>query len=83
MAGRAADAYCTASPLSAREGERWRGVRRGVAGNLTVQWGQHCSCPHPLGGGEHDCRGVGRAPTLQEKRGGLLTTVVSSELDGG
>jgi hypothetical protein len=50
MAGRAADAYSMASPLSAREGERWWGVRRGVAGNVDRPVGSALQLPSPLWG---------------------------------
>jgi hypothetical protein len=50
VAGKAAVASSTASPLSAREGERWQGCGVAWLITLTVQWGQYCSHPHPLGG---------------------------------
>ncbi len=62
VAGRTAVASSTVSPLLAREGARWRGVRRGVAGNVDRPSGSalQLSHPRPWGGGEHGCSGVGR-----------------------
>jgi hypothetical protein len=79
MAGRAADASSTASPLSSREGERWRGVRRGVAGNVDRPVGSALQLPSPpVGEGSMTAGGLGVHPLF--RRGGLLTTKVSSEL---
>jgi hypothetical protein len=50
MAGRAAVASSMACPLSAREGERWWGVRRGVAGNVDRPVGSALQPPSPPGG---------------------------------
>jgi hypothetical protein len=75
-----------ASPFSAPEegGVLWRGcgVQRLVT--LTVSSGQHCSRPHPRGGGEGNmAAGVlaGREPSLWERRG-LLSLGISSKLMG-
>jgi hypothetical protein len=82
MADRAADAYCTAGPLSVREGERWRGVRRGVTGNVDRPVGSALQLPPPPGGeGSMTAGGLGVHPLF--RRGGLLTTGVSSELQRG
>jgi hypothetical protein len=79
VAGRAAVASSTASPLLAREGERWRGVRRGVAGNVDRPVGSALQPPSPPGGeGNMAAGGLGVCPL--SGGGGLLTTVVSSEL---
>ncbi len=79
MAGRAAVASSTASPLSAREGERWWGLRRGVAGNVDRPVGSALQLPSPPGGeGNMAAGGLGVYPL--SKRGGLLTMGVSSEL---
>ncbi len=79
MAGRAADASSTASPLSAREGEKWRGVRRGVAGSVDCPVGSALELPSPPGGeGSMTAGGLGVHSFF--RRGGLLTTRVSSEL---
>jgi hypothetical protein len=50
MAGRAAVASSTASPLSAREGERWQRVRCGVADNIDRPVGSALRLPSPPGG---------------------------------
>jgi hypothetical protein len=69
VAGRAAVASSMASLLSAREGEVWWGVRRGVAGNVDRPVGSALQPPSPpWGGGEHGCRGVGRVPSLWRRR---------------
>ncbi len=79
MAGRAAVASSTASPLSTREGERWRGVRRGVAVNVDRPVRSALQLPSPRGGeGSMTAGGLGVHPVF--RRGGLLTTRVSSEL---
>ncbi len=82
MAGRDASAFGTASPLSARVGVRWRGVRRGVAGNVDRPLGSALLPPSPPGGeGNMATEGLGLCPL--SGRGGLLTTGVSSELNKG
>jgi hypothetical protein len=78
MAGRAAVASSTASPLSAWEGERWRGVRRGVADNVDRPEGSALQLHSPPGGEYMAAGGLGVHPL--SKRGGLLTMEVSSEL---
>jgi hypothetical protein len=68
MAGRAADAYCTASPLSAQEGERWRGVRRGVAGNIDRPVGSALQLPSPpWGEGSMTAGGLGVHPLFRRR----------------
>jgi hypothetical protein len=79
VAGKTAVASSTASPLSAREGARWRGVRRGIAGNVDRPSGSALQLPSPPGGeGKMTAAGLGVGPL--SGRGGLLTTGVSSEL---
>jgi hypothetical protein len=58
MAGRAAGASSTASPLSAREGERWRGVQRGVGDNVDRPVGSALQPPSPPGGEGNMAAGV-------------------------
>jgi hypothetical protein len=82
MAGRAAGASSTASPLSTQEGERWRGVRHGVAVNVDRPVGSALQLPSPPGGeGSMTAGGLGVYPLF--RRRGLLTTRVSSELNEG
>jgi hypothetical protein len=81
MAGRAAVASSTASPLSAREGERWQGVRRGMADNVDRPVGSALQLPSPPEG-EGNMAAVGLGVYPLSGRGGLLTTGVSSELTG-
>jgi hypothetical protein len=81
VAGIAAVASVTASPLSAREGARWRGVRRGVAGNVDRPSGSALQLPSPPGG-EMNMATVGLGKGPLSGRGGLLTMGVSSELTG-
>ncbi len=68
-AGRTAVASSTVSPLSAREGARWRGVRRGVAGNFDRPSGSALQLPSPPGGeGNMAALGLGVGPSLWERR---------------
>jgi hypothetical protein len=50
VAGIAAVTSVTASPLSAWEGPRWRGVLRGIAGNVDRPSGSALQLPSPPGG---------------------------------
>jgi hypothetical protein len=76
VAGRDAVASSTASPLSARVGVRWWGVRRGVAGNIDRPLGSALLPPSPPGGeGNMATEGLGVCPL--SGRGGLLATGVS------
>jgi hypothetical protein len=78
VAGKAAVASSTASPLSSREGERWWGVRRGVADNVDRPVGSILQPPSPPGG-EGNMAAGGLSVCPLSGRGGLLTTGVSSE----
>jgi hypothetical protein len=78
MAGRAAVTSSMTSPLSAREGVRWQGVQRGIAGNVDRPLGSSLQLPSPPGGEGNMAAGrLGMYPL--SGRGGLLTTGVSSE----
>jgi hypothetical protein len=64
VAGSPAVSHCSmASLLSAREGERWWGVRRGVAGNIDCSKGSALLPPSPPGGeGNMAADGLGVCP---------------------
>jgi hypothetical protein len=99
VAGKTVVASSTASPFSAREGARWRGVWHGVAGNIDRPSGSALQLPSPPGGegspsgsalqlpsppgGEGNMAAAGLGVGPLSGRGGLLTTGVSSELNGG
>jgi hypothetical protein len=69
VAGRTAVASSTVIPLSAREGARWQGVRRGVAGNADRPSGSALQLPSPPGGeGNMAAAGLGVGPSLWERR---------------
>jgi hypothetical protein len=69
VAGRTAVASSTASSRSAREGARWRGVRRGIACNVDRPSGSVLQLPSPPGGeGNMAAAGLGVGPFLWERR---------------